>query len=606
MRIRINKFAREKHSLRRALLSVLGLIVVFSTLFVVAGVVLFTLRTEQTTWENRRLDAAKSSVIVVNDFINHIQSYLELTGQITIKELEETSQLLTVILHKEPAFLEIIRLDSEGKLLTSADKGEPVLSNIFTIPQSTWFIQAQSGKPYYGRVEVSSRHQPYMILAVPSSDDGVVATRIDMNILWNTVKEIRFGDTGKVYVVDRTTGEVIAHPNPQIVLDRTVVQDKVQNQALETTDPAWDNTYTGLEGENVIGSAVPVTDKNWVMFAEISPREAYRNTRLAFFLVGGGLIFLNILMATSVNFFLQRNLLKAIDELRLGAEKFGLGELQHRIEEQPSQELDELAISFNEMAQKLNQREQALQEARDQAMQANRFKGQMLAHVSHDLRTPINAIMGYSELLNGELDGPLNKNQKTSSERIFANSRRLLNIVNSLLDQSQLERGTFQINNLEFSPKKLAENAKLIAEPLALAKGIKFKVNVDKACPEILFSDFERIQQIITNLIDNAIKFTEKGQVTLDIFLPDKNFWAFSVSDTGRGIAAEDQAIIFQPFRQLDELATRKHGGVGLGLSIVQQLTLALNGKVWVESELDKGSKFTVILPMKPKEDEAK
>ena len=599
MKTHVNKLPGKKHSLRRALLNALGLMVAFLVLFVVAGVVLFTFRSEQNTWQNRRLDAAESSAIVVNDFINQMQFYLELAGQFTRNELEDVPRLLKIILDKEPALLEIIRLDHEGQIIASADKGEAVLSNSFTIPQSIWLIQAQSGKPYYGRVEVSSLNQPYIVLAVPSYDGGVVAARIDMNILWKTVKDIHFGETGKVYVVDRTTGEVIAHPDPEIVLNRTIVQ----SPALETTQPTWNGVYPGLDGENVVGSAIPVVDKNWVIFAEISPLEAYKNTRLAFFLVGGGLLLLNILASTGVNYFIRKNFLKAIDELRVGAEKFGLGELQYRIEEQTYEELDELASSFNEMARKLDQREQALQEAHDQAMRANRFKGQMLAHVSHDLRTPINAIMGYSELLKDELDGPLNESQKSSSERIFANSRRLRDIVNSLLDQSQLERGTFQINNSQFSPNKLVENTKLTAEPLALAKGLELRAKVDKSCPATLSGDFDRIQQIVTNLVDNAIKFTENGQVSLDIFLPDKNYWAFSVSDTGPGIAAEDQAIIFQPFRQLDELATRKHGGVGLGLSIVQQLTLAMRGKVWVESEIGTGSKFTVILPMDPSEE---
>lgn len=591
----------KKQSLRRVLLSTLGVMLLFLILFVVAGIVLFTFRIEQTTWENRRLDVAENSVLVVDDFINRMQSYLELIGQVTRNELKGTPRILNIILEREPALLEIIRLDPDGQIIASADKGEPVLSNIFTIPQSTWFIRAQSGQPYYGRVEVSSLNQPYMILAIPSSDGGVVAARLGMNILWNTVKEIHFGETGKVYVVDRVTGEVIAHPNPAIVLSRTTVQNEVQDQALDSTDPNWNGIYPGLEGEEVIGSAIPVVDKNWVIFAEVSPREAYRNTRLAFFLITSGLIILNIIAATGTNFFLNRNLLSAIQELRIGAEKFGQGELQHRIKEQSYEELDALAISFNEMARKLDHREKALQEARDQAMQANRFKGQMLAHVSHDLRTPINAILGYSELL--EMDGTLNESQKTSAERIVANSRRLINIVNSLLDQSQLERGTFQINFSQFSTNKLVENANLTAEPLALAKELEFKIDVDETCPEILYGDFERIQQILMNLLDNAIKFTEEGTISLQVFLPDKDYWAFSISDTGPGIAAEDQSIIFQPFRQLDELATRKHGGVGLGLSIVQQLTLAMKGKVWVESEIGKGSKFTVILPMNHSEE---
>jgi signal transduction histidine kinase len=201
------------------------------------------------------------------------------------------------------------------------------------------------------------------------------------------------------------------------------------------------------------------------------------------------------------------------------------------------------------------------------------------------------------------MDGPLNEAQKTSSERIYANSRQLLSMVNSLLDQAQLERGTFKLNYSYFTPTKFAEITRQATESLATAKGLEFIAEVDESCPAKLFADFERSQQIAINLLDNAIKFTESGGVSLRIFSPDDDYWAFSVTDTGPGIAPKNQSIIFQAFRQLDDLATRKHGGVGLGLSIVQHLTLVMMGKVWVESEIGKGSTFTVLLPFNPEKE---
>ena len=136
-------------------------------------------------------------------------------------------------------------------------------------------------------------------------------------------------------------------------------------------------------------------------------------------------IILSLTIAVVANRFLRQTLFNPIDKLRLSAEKIGAGELNHQIAPEVFTEISELGLSFNEMAEKLKRREAALKETRDQAMAANRFKGQMLAHVSHDLRTPINAIMGYSELLKEKLDGPLNESQQKSSERIYANSRRL-------------------------------------------------------------------------------------------------------------------------------------------------------------------------------------
>lgn len=564
---------------------------------------IFTFRTEQQTWSSRRLDAAINATNTVNHFINRVQSYLSIIGRLDPHALRANRSQLENFLIQEPALLEVVRLDADGKILASSDQGEAVFSNLSTIPQSNWFLEAKAGRAYFGRIEISTQNQPYMLLAVPSSDGGVVAARLDMNILWNVVSQIRFGQSGRVYVVDRVTDEIIAHPDRNISLSHIVISDLPQKDAQTASDSVWEGSYTSLEGVRVLGSALRVPDKSWTVFAEVSLSEAYANTRRgALYLVILYLLFSSFLVYAS-NRFLNSTLFKPIDQLRLGAEKIGSGELDHEIGPQSFTELSELGTAFNDMAGKLGQRETALKEARDQAMAANIFKGQLLAHVSHDLRTPINAIMGYSELLKEEMDGPLNDAQRISSERIYANSRRLLSMVNSLLDQAQLERGTFQLNYSYFSPKKFAEVIRLATESLARAKGLDFSMSVDKSCPAKIYADFERTQQIAINLLDNAIKFTEDGGVSLRVFSPDERFWAFSVSDTGPGIAPKNQTIVFQAFRQLDDLATRKHGGVGLGLSIVQHLTLAMMGKVWVESEIGKGSTFTVLLPFDPDKD---
>lgn len=593
----------RQFSLRRTLIVGLDVVLVFLVLLISAGVMILTYRTEQQTWSSRRLDAAVNAANTVNNFLDRVQGYLSIVGRMSPDLLRSDPSQLENFLFQDPALLEIVRLDAQGNMIAVVDRGEAVLTNLFSLPQSPWFFSAEAGEPYYGHVEISAQNQPYMLVAVPAESDGVVAARLDMNIIWSVVSNISFGESGRVYVVDRATDEIIAYPESEISLSRTVIRNRPQEAAKTFGDAAWQGSYVSLEGDRVLGSAIPVPDKNWTVFAEVSQAEAYSNTRRgALYLVILFAIFSSAIVYVS-NHFLNRTLFNPIDELRLGAEKIGAGNLDYKINPQSYVELSELGTAFNDMADKLDRRETALREARDQAMSANRFKGQILAHVSHDLRTPINAIMGYSELLKEGMDGPLNKAQKSNAERIYANSRRLLSLVNSLLDQARLEKGTFKLDYTYFAPKKFAEVIRLATESLAQAKGLEFESQVDPDCPEIIRGDFERTQQVAINLLDNAIKFTESGKVSLHVFTPDANYWAFSISDTGPGIAPENQSIIFQAFRQLDELATRKHSGVGLGLAIVQHLTQAMNGKVWVESEIGKGSRFTVLLPFDPEKE---
>lgn len=262
---------------------------------------------------------------------------------------------------------------------------------------------------------------------------------------------------------------------------------------------------------------------------------------------------------------------------------------------------DGQVVGFQAVARditELKEVQESLALARDQALEASRLKSQLLAKVSHELRTPLGGVLGYAELLHYGAFGQLDEKQRQATTQIIDSSHYLNTMVNELLDQAQIEAKTVTIHNGQFNLREMVEKVEANSAPMAAKKGLVLKSNVAPDLPEMLRGDSQRLQQILTNLVGNAVKFTNAGQVSINIFCPDPTNWAMQVSDSGAGIAKEAQVYIFEPFRQVNNAITRENRGTGLGLSIAKQLVELMNGEITVESEVDKGSTFTVILPI--------
>lgn len=230
--------------------------------------------------------------------------------------------------------------------------------------------------------------------------------------------------------------------------------------------------------------------------------------------------------------------------------------------------------------------------------EVERMKSAFVSMASHELRTPLNAILGYGDMLKEEVDGPLNDEQNNTIRRIIANGRRMLGLVNNLLDQAAIEAGRITMNASRFDPRTLITDIHSMMSVLAEQKHLTFECTVDDDIPPILVSDPHRLQQILINLVGNAVKFTDKGHINVRIKRHDAAHWALEVEDTGAGIPHAAQHYIFEPFRQVDDPLTRHHSGSGLGLSIVKQLVNLLGGDITLTSEVGVGSTFTVMLPL--------
>ena len=238
-----------------------------------------------------------------------------------------------------------------------------------------------------------------------------------------------------------------------------------------------------------------------------------------------------------------------------------------------------------------------IQEKGHQLELASKYKSQFLASMSHELRTPMNAVLGYTRMLLMNVYGELPEKVRDVHQRIDKSGRHLLGLINDVLDFSKIEAGQLALSINSYSIKDVIQAVVASMQPLATEKNLPLNVTVSADLPPAS-GDERRISQVLMNLVGNAIKFTDSGEIRIDVKATEGSFMV-SVSDTGPGIAQMDQQNIFEEFRQAQSSTTQKKGGTGLGLAIAKRIVELHGGKIWVESEIGKGSTFTFSLPLK-------
>jgi signal transduction histidine kinase len=242
-------------------------------------------------------------------------------------------------------------------------------------------------------------------------------------------------------------------------------------------------------------------------------------------------------------------------------------------------------------------REARRREIENQRLQlASEHKSRFLASMSHELRTPLNAILGYTELILDSVYGDMPEKARGVLDRIQRNGRHLLSLINDVLDMSKIEAGQLSLSLADYTMQDVVRNVHSTVEPLASEKKIGFKTEIAPDLPSG-HGDERRITQVLLNLVGNAIKFTDQGEVVVRAFAEDGSF-TLSVRDTGPGISEADQAKLFQEFQQAESEATRKKEGTGLGLAISKRIIEMHGGKIWAESDIGQGSVFTFTLPV--------
>ena len=319
-----------------------------------------------------------------------------------------------------------------------------------------------------------------------------------------------------------------------------------------------------------------------------------------------------VLVVIFIAIWLAGLLTRRVTHLTAGLARIEAGDLGHRIEKGSDDEMGALAGSINKMADSVQEAFQRLEEAKFNAESANRMKSEFLANMSHELRTPLNGILGFADLLKLELEA--NPEQAFYAETIRSSGEHLLELVNEILDLAKIEAGRMELKAENIRLKPYLIDVAAVHRGHAEVKGLKLNEHYADDLPEKFTCDPTRVRQVLNNLLNNAVKFTVAGQVELvvsrgraaDFGLGEgrtDEAVRFAVTDTGPGIPPEQQAIIFEKFRQAENFMTREHTGTGLGLSLVRELTHLMGGKLGLDSTPGKGSTFYVVLPIVGVED---
>jgi GAF domain-containing protein/HAMP domain-containing protein len=343
----------QPRSLQRRLMALLGGMLLITLFGMSISMYYFTSQNEDRTWRERQQEAALHAGSTVATFMQRAQNTLLLVSWVERLTLETDSQAMGDFLEQNPALLEIVRLNTKGQVFASAYQHTPVLANLFTIPQSTWFLQALSGEAYLGDIQISADDEPYLIMAAPARDRGVVAARLRMNTLWEVVGSIEFGERGRAYVINQA-GQIIAHPNPEVVLARTSLEGREEMIALsQAPDYQWHGSYWNFQGEQVVGVTGPVPGTDWVVITELPQSEAQATSRNALILLSGGILVFGIAVLGIAFLFVRQLIFQRLEKFRAGAERIGQGDLSHRIDVRRQDEIYQLAYAFNQMTDKL-------------------------------------------------------------------------------------------------------------------------------------------------------------------------------------------------------------------------------------------------------------
>lgn len=306
-----------------------------------------------------------------------------------------------------------------------------------------------------------------------------------------------------------------------------------------------------------------------------------------------GSTLLMVLLVIGIAIWMAGLLTRRITSMISGIRAFQQGNHQHRLDASSTDEMGELARSFNGMADSVEESFKRLEEAKEKAEEASRLKTAFLATVSHELRTPLNGILGFADLLKADLADPT---QQEYAQIIHESGEHLLKLVSEILDLTKIESGEMTFSPANIPLANFLEETIAVHRSSASAKNLDLRLELAEDTSTVLHVDPTRLRQLLNNLLSNAIKFTEQGSISVTSQV-DASEISISVQDTGPGIPPESQEIIFEKFKQLENFLTRTHGGTGLGLAIVRQLVEHMGGRVTLHSEVGIGSTFTLHFP---------
>jgi signal transduction histidine kinase/CheY-like chemotaxis protein len=459
------------------------------------------------------------------------------------------------------------------------------------------FIAALGGGIHASPVYFRREGEPFVSLAVGSSAPraGVMIAEVNLKFVWDVVSRVRLGESGLAYVVD-SRGHLVSHPDLGRVLARTDLSQLPHVSDAIARAPAARLRTRDLAGATVFAAGMPIPRLGWTAFVELPAGEALAPVyagvaRTA--LLGA----LGILGALAASYFLARRMVRPIRALGEGADRVGAGQLGERIRIGTGDELEALGAQFNRMAERLEESyatlEARIAERTEQLARANQAKSRFLAAASHDLRQPMHALA----LTVGELRETARAPELAALvRRIDRSVDALEDLLDALLDVSKLDAGTIQPEWRVFPLQPLLQRLADEFAPAAEGKGLRFRVAPTSLWTE---SDPTLLGRCLLNLVANAVRYTHEGGLVVGCRRRGAQA-DIVVADSGIGIAAADQARIFEEFYQAGSPQRDRAEGLGLGLAIVDRVARLLGHAITVKSQIGRGSVFGVRVPIVP------
>ena len=523
------------------------------------------------------------------------------------------------LLFLTPAITEAVAIDRDGVKQAQISRFRGVAHGAARgLSASPAFQQARQGIFYLGPVYFVRQSEPHMTIALPIEYSkrniiGVLQAEVNLKYVLEVVSNIKPGTAGYAYAVTRS-GDLIAHPDISLVLQRRNMaqldQVKEAFQPISGAPKPQAVAAHDLQGKQVISSYALVPGLDWAVFIERPVDDAYEPL-YASILRTSSLLLVGLGVALLATLLVSRRVILPLETLRHGVERIRKGDLTTRLNLKTGDEIEILADEFNDMAThlreaysglelKVAERTRELTNANEKLVAASQLKSQFLANVNHELRTPVSAIMGYGELVLSDTESHFSAVQKANLQDLLKNAERLLKLIDSLLDIAMIEAGKLELRIDAVELEEVIRGVTATIEAGLDKNHVRLVRNVALNLP-VLKTDRDKFKQILLNLMDNAAKFTERGEIRISA-LHQCGVLKLEVADTGIGISKEDLNLVFEEFRRGESSRMKKYRGTGLGLAIVKRLVGLLGGTIAVSSKLGEGSTFTVTLPMDYKE----
>jgi signal transduction histidine kinase/CheY-like chemotaxis protein len=549
-------------------------------------------------------EQAKSAAEKIGQFVEEIVGQMSWATQLPVatKSDDEWRFDAVRLLRQAPAVTEFTHLDASGReRFRMSREAMDVIGSLSDFSHDPVFTDAKADKVYYGPVYFVHGSEPYMTIAAAGAraDEGVVVAQVNLKFIWEVVSQIKVGKHGQAYVVD-SRGQLVAHPDISLVLRKTDISRLAQVQAAREGALPGTSEYPTVaadpNGHKVLTAYARVQPLGWTVFADLPIEEAY--APLYETLIRSGILLLAALsVAIFAGLFLARRMVVPIRTLSKGAAEIGGGDLTKRIVINTGDELEALGDQFNSMAARLQESyaglEGKVEERTRQLEAANQAKSRFVAAASHDLRQPLHALGLFVAQLHGKL-------RAAERSQIISRIEDALSAMNqlfsALLDISKLDAGATTINITVFPVAQLLAHAETTFAGAAREKELSFRALPSDAWVR---SDFILLQQIVFNLVQNALRYTRSGGVLVGCRKRGGQL-RIEVWDSGIGIPPDQHDKIFGEFYRLGEPDRDRRAGLGLGLAIVERLCRLLDHPIAVKSTVGKGSVFAVTVPLAP------